>query len=527
MHYVIIAAIIAVIVLFQVRVFNETLQRLNKYKNIFPNSVEKEYRIGKRGIIIELETDINEKIKTLTNQIEIAQAYDRTDDVIKLRSQANILRSDLKTISCNKRPENEIWQRIVSSINRYLEKNKGSISDFNLIKDIADRNCDAEEEAIQTNIPIPLYYGLMGTMAGIIVGVGYLWLSGGLRSLLGVGAATTQQATNGIVALLGGVALAMICSIIGIILTTIGATRHKDTKRTVEEEKHTFLSWIQAELLPKLSNDFADVLNSVTANLTHFNDTFSQNASNLHTVLNDVYKATEGQSQLLQAINQLKISKVASANIEVYDRLKSCTDEIGLIAEQLKSSRKYLEAVRALNQKLDDSEQRTRAIEDMGVFFMEERSNIESMKTVLNQAIVGIQTTLHDAIEHLKKDTQEQTVELLDFNREQRKRLMASIDEQEKVLQQKTAEINRLVTNLSSIEKMVQLLDSSARTQTQAINKLAHDIRTLAEQKTSGTVTVQREKLPKRVRQLIIAGGVIICGYCLISLLQLIVELFR
>ena len=60
------------------------------------------------------------------------------------------------------------------SLNMYLQKNKGAASDFHIMKDVVERYCDADEEEITTQQPIPLYLGLMGTMVGIIVGIVYI-----------------------------------------------------------------------------------------------------------------------------------------------------------------------------------------------------------------------------------------------------------------------------------------------------------------------------------------------------------------
>lgn len=57
--------------------------------------------------------------------------------------------------------ENEVAKEIENSINTYLIKNKGAVSDFNLIKDIVERNCDAVESEIESVTPLPLYLGLV------------------------------------------------------------------------------------------------------------------------------------------------------------------------------------------------------------------------------------------------------------------------------------------------------------------------------------------------------------------------------
>ena len=106
--------------------------------------------------------------------------------------------------------KNQILQVIFKSINVYLSNNKGAVSDFNLIKDIVDRNCDSKEEEIHSQIPVPIYLGLAGTMIGILIGVGSLVFTGGLNDLIN---STNGSGIEGIKGLLSGVSLAMISSI--------------------------------------------------------------------------------------------------------------------------------------------------------------------------------------------------------------------------------------------------------------------------------------------------------------------------
>ena len=101
---------------------------------------------------------------------------------------------------------NPYFERINNSINNYVA-NTESI-DFQLLKDTVDANCDSIEEDIHTQIPIPLYLGLAGTMFGIIFGVGYLWYSGDLDSLLAVTPGSNGQ-TKGIVVQLCGAVISL------------------------------------------------------------------------------------------------------------------------------------------------------------------------------------------------------------------------------------------------------------------------------------------------------------------------------
>ena len=80
---------------------------------------------------------------------------------------------------------NSIFVAIRQSINKYLRNNAGSVIDFSLLKDAVDRHCDSVEDDISSQMPVPLYCGLAGTMLGVIIGLSSLLYTGSVTSLLG------------------------------------------------------------------------------------------------------------------------------------------------------------------------------------------------------------------------------------------------------------------------------------------------------------------------------------------------------
>lgn len=227
MHYLIVIVIIVVIVVIQIRFFLDTKWKINDFSWIFPEQ-DKEYKLQKEALIEAINSAGNKFLDEMLKNSKlnadkyhyVRQNADGEDIPVFQREKA---KKDLIAKISNEAGifvshNNSTLKTIVGSINDYLKNNK-TVSDFHLMKDIVDRNCDAQEEEISTQIPIPLYMGLVGTMAGILVGILYLWLSGGIGDLLSAGGGS---GADGVEALLGGVALAMISSILGIILTTWG-----------------------------------------------------------------------------------------------------------------------------------------------------------------------------------------------------------------------------------------------------------------------------------------------------------------
>ena len=114
--------------------------------------------------------------------------------------------SEVSLINPNEKV-NVIFDEILLAVNVYLLRNKGAATDFNLIKDVVERNLDMEEEDISLTVTVPLYLGLMGTMVGIVFGLINLFL------------VSDPNADFDIKAFLGGVSIAMFASFWGLFCT--------------------------------------------------------------------------------------------------------------------------------------------------------------------------------------------------------------------------------------------------------------------------------------------------------------------
>lgn len=304
---------------------------------------------------------------------------------------------------------NSIFESIKNSINKYLGNNSGSVIDFGLLKDAIDRHCDSVENDIATQTPIPLYWGLAGTMAGVILGLWDLLDSNAILTLMGSGAgqidANTQDAAKGIDALLSGVAWAMGASICGIILTTINSILFKQCKLKEENGKNSFLAWMQSELLPELPSDTSEALNNLVKNLNKFNNTFAQNTSNLGDALNAVNQSYAIQADIIKAVHEMDVMKMAKANVRVLQELKECTDKLEVFNEYLSDIEGYTDAIHRFEAQFGEQANRLHILEEIRDFFNRHKSEIA-------RTTADADRTLQESLKNIKDSTSENVDEL-------------------------------------------------------------------------------------------------------------------
>lgn len=300
---------------------------------------------------------------------------------------------------------NNVFESIKDSINKYLENNSGSVIDFSLLKDAVDRHCDSVENDINTLTPTPLYCGLAGTMAGVIVGLGSLITTGSITDLLSSGSGNFGTAAEGVNDLLSGVAWAMLASIMGIMLTTTASLLFKRYKLQGESGKNTFLAWLQAKLLPELPSDTSDALNRLVKNLNKFNNTFAENTSSLRGALREVNESYRIQGDVIKAVHDMDVMKMAKANVRVLEELKECTDKLEQFNEYLDDIHGYTDAIHTFTTQFEQEANRLHVLEEIQQFFMRHKAEIAKDSA-------DVDVALRDALRTLKETACSNTSEL-------------------------------------------------------------------------------------------------------------------
>lgn len=386
---------------------------------------------------------------------------------------------------------NKVFESIKDSINKYLESNSGSVIDFSLLKDAVDRHCDSVENDINTLTPTPLYCGLAGTMAGVIVGLSSLITTGSITDLLSSGSGDFGSAANGVNDLLSGVAWAMLASIMGILLTTIASLLFKRHKLQGESGKNTFLAWLQAKLLPELPSDTSDALNRLVKNLNKFNNTFAENTSSLRGALREVNESYRIQGDIIKAVHDMDVMKMAKANVRVLEELKECTDKLEQFNEYLDDIHGYTDAIHTFTTQFEQEANRLHVLEEIQQYFMRHKAEIAKDSA-------DVDVALRNALRTLKETASQNTGELnstLVQQAEEFKRIIADEKESfERLNSELRTQFSAELTQIPMLQKQLAEIAGIPAKLDKLIERMERSNSTLASQ-VSGTMTRTAKEL--------------------------------
>lgn len=355
---------------------------------------------------------------------------------------------DVTVIKYKAEEKDNISKNIEDSINTYLKKNKGAVSDFNLIKDIVERNCDTLEAEISSQTPLPLYLGLMGTVAGIVIGLFYISFAGGFSNI-----------QNVIDILMGDVAIAMIASFMGIGLTTFTLWKSKECKNIVESNKNQFYTWIQTNLLPVISKSAVSAITLLQQNLTRFNHTFMNTIDRLEEKLGDVGYVYESQIEILQKIEAIDVKKMATANVKVLAALDGSMSSLDHFAQYMSDVTEYLTAVRELNGKLDEHLERTETLGVVSDFYKQQMKEISLRQDAIKSAVLSVDDVTKSALATLRANSEQGLKSMQEAFVSQMMSMQEMISSQTEKLTSQMNQMPQVVKKLEDISEIPGKLD--------------------------------------------------------------------
>ncbi len=300
----------------------------------------------------------------------------------------------------------EPFERIRESINTYLIRNKGAVADFNLLRDITQRNLDTLEEEITIMLPLPLYLGLLGTMLGIVIGL-FNMPTLEISSFAG-----GQGASNlgGVNVLINGVKYAMIASFAGLFVTVINSWAYRGAKLTLELRKNDFFTFLQTELLPILTESVNAGIYDLNRSLSQFGARFVQVADQLDRTVNRNYDALMAQQGLLEKIENMDLSRIATFNVTVMDELRKSTSSLERFATFLTTLTTLTDNARQLVERTSDvgavSDQLTQLLTEsqrLQRFLMSHFEQLEQRGQVINATVVKLDGVVDKSLDELQR----------------------------------------------------------------------------------------------------------------------------
>lgn len=435
MQHIVEIAVLAILVILQLRYYRQAYKIFDVFKRIFYNAG---YSVAqKRGNI--WVDPVRKKCVFLD---DFGDNCDEGTLVLYKTSDEN----------------SEVFEEITSDVNSYIMNCRNSSPDFHLMKDIVERKCDRYEEEAEAIIPFPLYCGLAGTIFGIILGLGGIGLSDGGFS----GFVDNPGASIG--ALLSGIAFAMIVSFLGLLFTTLLSIKHKNVKAEVDTQKNEFYNWLQYSVMPSMAGDLPSAVNQLREYLGSFNHQLDHNVKKMSGVFGDATKAFEQQKDILNAIQQMDVAKMARYNMKVLERFEESinhVDQFNKVFDTLKSAAEHIED----HQKIIQSNAAASAkINDNFVKFTEE---VDKHIAEATNSVNGVMQKQQEAILRALENNDEQMAKT--FQERHRKLVEAFTDYQAMAKEFK---------ELPGIKKSLDALAKQMGEQNKALLALVSNVKT-------------------------------------------------
>ena len=304
--------VIILVLCVQAWVFLKTWGNINKIKRIFPeiSTLKLVYaKIKEKRARLVSGDELMSQILSSGDEPEIDFI---SDDESEQKAGNRALTISL--IYPGRFPEKG-FMNIIRSTNIYLIRNKNHAADFKIMREIVDGELESLENQVESTLNLPLYLGLLGTIAGIVFGLS------GLSS--NVESGQSAELLDSIPVLLNGVMIAMFASAVGLGLTIVGSGfLYKKALEVTDRRKNGYFTFIQTELLPILARDMASSLTTLQANMYRFNESFNKNLDRFSKSTVPVQENLKEQRLFLRELQKIGYSELVRGNIKTFKELQ-------------------------------------------------------------------------------------------------------------------------------------------------------------------------------------------------------------
>lgn len=216
---------------------------------------------------------------------------------------------------------------MIQEMNVYLSKNEGT-ADFSILMNMVERKINMMYADALSKISFPTYFGLLGTFAGVLIGLCSFNIGLGTSHN---GSSTIEDYMVG--DLIWGVIISMATSIIGLICSIKSNWYASDVKKDLDRRKNELYHFLQTELMPELGTDMVTSISKLRQTINLFQPAFNQVINQFQTTFDNCTAQfgnafRENVQVVAQAVNSMSknINKV-NENIlfqqKLLDSLKS------------------------------------------------------------------------------------------------------------------------------------------------------------------------------------------------------------
>ena len=295
---------------------------------------------------------------------------------------------------------NSETERVLNSINRYLNNNHGAVIDYHIIKSIITSHYTQSQDSLESRVGTPLFLGIAGTMIGVIFGLFQTNF-------------TEDFQFEMLDPLILAIQIAMVASLTGLILTTILSTHLlKKSKIQSNLNRVDFEDMLQAELLPKIMAPGQSGMSTLALKLDEFGQNTIQSLDSFKSVVDNSGNQLRITNDLIAKVQNLDLSTVAGFNAQLFNQLKGSLSELSMFSQYFSKVNLSVESTSALVQRLESliekgdiigrgAENITEALEAsnriLSIFNQHIGSFEEfnsSMNTVLNTTEVSFRTSV-------------------------------------------------------------------------------------------------------------------------------------
>lgn len=318
------------------------------------------------------------------------------------------------------------FQEIIRETNDYLEKNQNNIS-LEALKDIATRISDNAFALSTSKISFPMYYGLMGTYAGVALGL--------LEFYSSTGGGTGMFDISTLYPFLGGVVVAMLTSLVGLAFTTNNNRNASSAEDALEDGRDAYFSFLQKEVVPKTPSTIAQTLKSSVSELQETVKTLS---TSLATAFEGITVAfgnslREDLGSIQQTVAELKTSTQALEG-SMRDQHQMITNmlrpEFATALDKITSTVKTCSNVETTIDNANEKLQHTLELQNHA-------AEIQASLATTQQSFADSQAAVNTAIQTLKEDIESYQQGL-----------------RERLEEEKTSAHNEFLSNLQNTRQM-------------------------------------------------------------------------